>query len=890
LSLERWLSRGLVLCLLALGGCPAVLDDNFSEVPGSVDAGNAGRGGLGSSAGPGDGGAPDTGGINQGGNAGKPPMAGSSNGGSAPGGMGPLGGAGDGGASNVDPCAACSPEECCDGECVDLSFDAKNCHSCGHGCPGTTCDNSSCTNTCAQGFIDCNKNVADGCEVNSAADPKNCGNCGIACGFQMVCMGGVCMCPTGTADCDGQKENGCETDISSDSASCGQCFKACGAGQHCVASACSCQVGFADCNLAPEDGCEASLTGDHSCGSCALDCQQHSKCVAAGDCDCAPGYLDCDSGVPGCETPITDPNHCGSCTNVCSAQTPACDGTSCNTGCGALTRCGSSCVDTQVDLQNCGGCGKAVGLNQTCVAGKPSCVAGFGDCDANPADCETNTDTDAAHCGTCAIACKSGARCTAGSCGCAPATPNDCGASCQQCCNDQQCSDGDSCTADTCNNGSCGSGQACAGGGTVCCAGTGCFACCGDSDCAPGKVCSGNQCVNLTCPAPQIVCNNKCVDPTNDAKNCGSCGLQCGLSRTCASSACTPRWVRTADPLAGFVARERAAYTAMGSKVFIWGGLSATSAYLADGATYDPDTDTWAAIGATGAPPSARVAATAVWTGSVVVVWGGGNASSDLSSGSRYDPLTNSWTAITTVGAPTGRRGSYGFWTGSRVLIWGGVDRNGNASSAGALYDPVNDKWTTFSTTNAPTVRNDPTVAWLGSVLAVYGGDLGASYSSKIFLYNPGTNAWSNGVDGPLTRYGSLGTWDGTYFTAWSGASPLKTDGKYYEPVGDKWTTMSTTSQPAARWAPNRQTGWSAAVKPGVTLMVGGMGANTSTFFTNGGLFNSTTNAWTTVAAWPSGYSHLYGVGVWSGTEFVVWGGRTVTGSTLTAVGERYRP
>ena len=92
------------------------------------------------------------------------------------------------------------------------------------------------------------------------------------------------------------------------------------------------------------------------------------------------------------------------------------------------------------------------------------------------------------------------------------------------------------------------------------------------------------------------------------------------------------------------------------------------------------------------------------------------------------------------------------------------------------------------------------------------------------------------------------------------------------------------------RWAPNRQTGWSAAVKPGVTFLVGGMGSNGSTFFTNGGLFNSTTNSWTTVAAWPSGYSHLYGVGVWSGTEFVVWGGRTVTGSTLTAVGERYRP
>jgi N-acetylneuraminic acid mutarotase len=348
--------------------------------------------------------------------------------------------------------------------------------------------------------------------------------------------------------------------------------------------------------------------------------------------------------------------------------------------------------------------------------------------------------------------------------------------------------------------------------------------------------------------------------------------------------------VKTADPLVGFVARERSAYTAAGSKVFIWGGIDATGNYLADGALYDPDTDTWAAVNATGAPV-ARVLATAVWTGSVVVVWGGGNGSADLTSGSRYDPVTNSWQAITTTGAPTGKRGSYAFWTGSRVLVWGGYDRNGTAISDGGLYDPVNDKWTATTNIDAPAARHDTLASWTGSLLLVYGGNVGGNPGNRTYSYNPASDVWNNTLtNGPTARWGAFGTWDGKYLTAWSGATPLKPDGKIYEPVGDKWTTMATMGQPASRWAPNRQTGWSVQLKSGITLMVGGMGSTTTAFFTNGGIYNSTTNSWSSVSAWPSGSSHLWGVGVWNGTEFVVWGGRTATGATLTAAGERYRP
>src|SRR6185436_238044 len=47
--------------------------------------------------------------------------------------------------------------------------------------------------------------------------------------------------------------------------------------------------------------------------------------------------------------------------------------------------------------------------------------------------------------------------------------------------------------------------------------------------------------------------------------------------------------------------------------------------------------------------PDPRSGHTAVWTGSVMIVWGG-------NGGARYDPATDTWTATSTVNAPSARR------------------------------------------------------------------------------------------------------------------------------------------------------------------------------------------------------------------------------------------
>lgn len=45
----------------------------------------------------------------------------------------------------------------------------------------------------------------------------------------------------------------------------------------------------------------------------------------------------------------------------------------CSASCGALTKCGQVCVDTQTDAANCGACGNTCSLGQTCEAGACAC-------------------------------------------------------------------------------------------------------------------------------------------------------------------------------------------------------------------------------------------------------------------------------------------------------------------------------------------------------------------------------------------------------------------------------------------------------------------------------------------------------------------------------------
>ena len=55
-------------------------------------------------------------------------------------------------------------------------------------------------------------------------------------------------------------------------------------------------------------------------------------------------------------------------------------------------------------------------------------------------------------------------------------------------------------------------------------------------------------------------------------------------------------------------------------------------------------------------------------------------------------------------------------------------------------------------------------------------------------------------------------------------------------------------------------------------------------------LYDGAANSWSDLSAWPSAALHLFGVGVWTGSQFVLWGGRPASGVAPSAAGERFRP
>ena len=155
--------------------------------------------------------------------------------------------------------------------------------------------------------------------------------------------------------------------------------------------------------------------------------------------------------------------------------------------------------------------------------------------------------------------------------------------------------------------------------------------------------------------------------------------------------------------------------------MIVWGGQVANGP-ANTGGRYNPSTNSWTATSTANAPEG-RWFATAVWTGSEMLVWGGERANNliPLDTGGRYNPGTNSWTATSIGNAPDPRSGHTAVWTGSNMIIWGGGDSN-----TGGRYYPGIDLWVDTSITNAPPGQFAYTAVWTGSEVIVWGGDGGS--------------------------------------------------------------------------------------------------------------------------------------------------------------------
>ena len=94
-----------------------------------------------------------------------------------------------------------------------------------------------------------------------------------------------------------------------------------------------------------------------------------------------------------------------------------------------------------------------------------------------------------------------------------------------------------------------------------------------------------------------------------------------------------------------------------------------------------------------GAPPTATHDMNGVWTGQELIVWGGGywswhSTTIHVSYGAAYDPHTQTWTALPASGLLP-RRPDALIWTGHELLIWGGATDQVLEYPDGALFHPL---------------------------------------------------------------------------------------------------------------------------------------------------------------------------------------------------------
>lgn len=336
-------------------------------------------------------------------------------------------------------------------------------------------------------------------------------------------------------------------------------------------------------------------------------------------------------------------------------------------------------------------------------------------------------------------------------------------------------------------------------------------------------------------------------------------------------------------------ARARSYHSSVwtGMEMIVWGGEH--SVFLNDGGRYRPATDSWSLTSTVNAP-SPRAQHAAVWTGTDMIVWGGRfNAPPGgltyYADGARYRPLNDLWLPVSSAQAPTARFDHGAVWTGELMLVWGG--RGDLYENSGARYDPQTDAWSPISTASGLQGRSRPSAVWTGNDMIAWGGwslDGSSTFYNNGAKYDPSTNTWQgiSSVGAPTARQNHSAVWTGQEMIIWgggpSGAGNMTQTGGRYNPTNDTWTATTTVNAPSRR---SHHT----AVWTGQDMIVWGgvFSDGFQQYFDSGGVYDPVANAWTPTSLVNAPRGRRDHGAVWTGAGMLIWGGNTSSsGSTST--------
>ncbi len=327
-------------------------------------------------------------------------------------------------------------------------------------------------------------------------------------------------------------------------------------------------------------------------------------------------------------------------------------------------------------------------------------------------------------------------------------------------------------------------------------------------------------------------------------------------------------------PVSGATARNLPCVVWSGSEMLVWGGGGS-------GWRFHPGTKVWTPMSTAGQPVD-RESAVCVWTGTEMIVWGGNTGTTYLNTGGRYNPATDTWTSMNLTNAPASRRRAAAVWTGTEMLVWGGS--NAGVLGDGGRYRPVAGgpgSWSALPSTGAPAGRFWHTAVWTGNRMVVYGGSANVNLASfnDGARFNPaGGGSWEAIAAGPSPRYFHTAVWTGSRMLVWGGSdfnltSPIA-GGSSYDPVANVWQAITTAGAPPPRYQ------HSAVWTGNEMILWGGSTSNVNQFVYSaaGGRYRPADNTWTATAETGAPSGRILPNAVWTGADMIVWGGRNASG------------
>lgn len=245
--------------------------------------------------------------------------------------------------------------------------------------------------------------------------------------------------------------------------------------------------------------------------------------------------------------------------------------------------------------------------------------------------------------------------------------------------------------------------------------------------------------------------------------------------------------------------QQEVAVVALDGRIYVMGGFGAAAQQLATVIVYDPQTDSWSERASFPTPANHMNAA--VVDGKI---WVTGFLHLGFTPDGRtfvYDPATDAWSPDADLPAGRGRGASAVGVIDGQIYIAGGV-APGGAQAWLDVLDPTTGTWTALP--DAPRAFDHAGYGVIDGKLVVAAGRNGsiASFVDAVHIYDPTSNAWTDGAPIPTARGGVASAVHADLLYVFGGEGDASSPGRVFPQVeafdlaANSWTQLDPMPVP----------------------------------------------------------------------------------------------